>query len=161
MPRYRERRWPKIAGAYAALTIVLAAITAFAHDAVAETNQATVIWLAVAFLVAVVLVHLRSYFRGNPLWDPPSEFADALTRETPAAKIDPGYSKLRREIVHSIESRPFFENVLWPRLRALTDAPLGDEDLPLPRTLRRAARRGPSCEALAALIDHIEDRTKK
>ncbi len=76
-------------------------------------------------------------------------------------KINPGYSKLRREIVHSIEIRPFFENVLWPRLRALTDAPLGDEDLPLPRTLRRAAGRGPSREALAALIDQIEDRTKK
>ena len=158
MPRYRERRWPKITAAYAVFVIVLAAITAFAHETVAEKNQATVIRLAVAVLVAVVLIHLRSYFRGDPLWDPPSEFADALIRETPAPKIDPSFAKLREEIVHSLASRSVFENVLWPRLRALMRARLGDEDLLTPPTLRRAARRGPSHQTLAALIDRIEKK---
>jgi hypothetical protein len=158
VPRYRERRWPKITAAYAVFVIVLAAITAFAHETVAEKNQATVIRMAVAVLVAVVLIHLRSYFRGDPLWDPPSEFADALIRETPAPKIDSSFAKLREEIVHSLASRSVFENVLWPRLRALARARLGDEDLLIPPTLRRAERRGPSRQALAALIDRIEGK---
>lgn len=161
MPRYHERRWPKVTAAYAVFVIVLSAITAFAHEEVAEKDQATVIRLAIAVLVAIVVIHLRGFFRGDPLWDPPSEFDDALATETPAPKIDSSFAKLRSEVAHSLASRSFLENVLWPRLRDLAGTRLGHDDPLLPAGLSWAAHRGALRQALAALIDHIEDGQRK
>jgi hypothetical protein len=151
----RERRWPRITAAYAVFVIVLATVTAFTREAVAEDHQGTVIRLAVALLVAVVLIHLRSHFRGDPLWDPPSNFADALARRVPTPKVDPGFVKLRGEIANALASRAYFDKVLWPRLHTLAGGRLP----PLPRL--RLARRGPSRATLAELIGSIEEKARR
>src|SRR6266702_1717807 len=105
MPRPRERRWPWITAGYAVLFAVIAAATAFFHDSAAPANRPMVIRLAVAFVVMVLLIHLRSYFRGDPRWDPPSAFADALTRQPTVPKLDANFVKLREEVANSVASR--------------------------------------------------------
>jgi hypothetical protein len=158
MPRYRERHWPRIVASYGILLVVMAVVGDFAYEAAALANRPIVIRLAAALLVAIVLIHTRTRFRGDPRWDAPSEFDNALVRETQAVKLDPALVKLRTELTNSVRSRSCFDNVLWPRLRALVearggDAALLDQALP-PRT--RPRWRGPSPRTLAALIDRIE-----
>jgi hypothetical protein len=156
MAQYRERRWPKIVIGYAVLLVVLAAVTAFAYDAAAPANQPMVLRLTVAFLVAVALIHVRSYRRGDPLWDPPSEFQNALVPPPPTGKLDPGFVRLREEVANSAASRSYFENILRPRLGALARHRHGDDaDLPVPAA-GALPRRGPSRRDLETLIEHLE-----
>lgn len=158
MPRYRERHFPRIVGGYGVLLVAVAAVGDFAYEAVSPRNRSMVIRLAAALIVAVVLIHIHTRFRGDPQWDPPSEFDDALVRETPAAKLAPAFAKLRSEIANSVGRRSYFDNVLWPHLRALVEARGGDVAL-FEQALPPKARlwwRGPSRHALIALIDRIE-----
>lgn len=158
MPRYRERRWPRIVAGYGVLLAVMSAIGDFAYEAAAPADRPIVIRLAAALLVAIVLIHIRSCFRGDPLWDPPSEFENALVRETHAAQLDPALVKLRAELADSIKSRTYFDHVLRPRLGALVAARGGDAarfEQALPAKFRRRWR-GPPPRALAALLDRIE-----
>lgn len=155
MPRYRERRWPGIMAGYAVLFAVVAAATAFVYDSAAPGNRAVVIRLAVVFVVAVLLIHLRNYFRGDPRWDPPSAFDDALMHQPIAPKLDPGFVKLREDVANSVTSRSFFAKVLWLRLCALARARGQQGELPFPAG-RSWLGRGPSRRTIAALIDRIE-----
>lgn len=155
MPPCRERRWPWIAAGYAVLFAVVGAVTAFFHDSAAPANQPMVIRLAAGFVTAVLLIHIRSRFRGDPRWDPPSAFEDALVRRAAAPKLDPGFLKRRDEVANSRASRSYFEKVLWPRLCALARARGSQSGMTLPAA-RSWPGRGPSRRAIAALIDRIE-----
>jgi hypothetical protein len=164
MPRYRdghwrERRWPWITAGYVVLFAVVAAVTAFVYDSAAPANRAVVIRLAVAFVAGVLLIHIRSYFRGDPQWrslgDPASAFEDALMHRAVPSKLDPGFIKLREEVANGTASRSFFDKILWPRLCALTRARGHQSDMKLPGE-RVWSARGPSRRTIAALIDHIE-----
>jgi hypothetical protein len=159
MPGPRERRWPKLAAGYALLVLVLAGVTAVAFETAGAAYQPLVLRLAVALLVGVVLLHIRrSYFRGDPLWDPPSEFEARLTPEPVAPKFDASLVKIRGELGDAVKSRAYFDRVLWPRLKAVAAAnhPGGDEIAPPPKS--RFAWRGPSPAVLAGLINRIEER---
>jgi hypothetical protein len=114
-----------------------------------------VVRFAVALLLAVVLLHVRIYFRGDPLWDPPSAFENALAPERVAPKFDASLVKLRGELVDSVKSRSYFDRVLWPHLQAIAVARHsgGDEIEPPPKG--RLSWRGPSASALAALISRL------
>ncbi len=155
MPRYRERRWPGVVAGYAVLFAVVAALSAFVYESAAPANRAVVIRLAVAFVVGVMLFHIRSYFRGDPRWDPPAAFADALMRQPVAPKLDRGFVKLRDDLASGIASRSFFDKILWPRLCALARARGHQIDMK-PPVERAWSARGPSRRTIAALIDHIE-----
>ncbi len=113
---------------------------------------------AVALLLAVVLLHIRSYFRGDPMWDPPSAFESALAPQRAAPKFDASLFKLRGELADSVRSRTYFDKILWPRLQAIAAAShlTGDEIDPPPKG--RFAWRGPSLSALAAMISRLEER---
>ena len=159
MPQYRERRWPWTVAGYAVLFAVVAAVTAFVYDSAAPANRAGVIRLAVAFVVGVLLIRIRRYFRSDPRWsspgDPSSAFADALIRQPVAPKLDPGFVKLREDVANGSASRAFFDKILWPRLDALARAHGAQGDLKLPA--ERAWRtRGPSRRTIAALLERIE-----
>lgn len=155
MAAYRERRWPWIMVAYVALLAVTAALTAFVYDSAAPETRPDVIRLAVAFVVAVILLHLRSYFRGDARWEPASEFENALIRQPAVPKLDSGFIKLRDEVANSLASRSYFEKVLWPRLSGLAEGRGLPDELPLPAE-RGWWGRGPSGRAIAALIARIE-----
>jgi hypothetical protein len=155
MAMHRKRRWPGIAAGYTAFLAVLGAITALIYEDSAPLNRPAVLRLAVTFVVAVMLIHMRRYVRGDPLWDPPSDFERALSAEPPPATLPPELAKLRDEITNATQRRSRFEDALWPRLVALagsrgTDpAKLGSPSL--------SRRRGPSLGQLSALINRIED----
>jgi hypothetical protein len=155
MPLYRDRRWPGIMAGYAVLFAIVAAVTAFVYESAAPANRAVVIRLAVTFVVVVLLIHIRSYFRGDSRWDPPSAFEDALVPQPVAPKLDPGFVKLREDLASGIVSRSFFDKVLWPRLCALARARGHQGDMPPPAE-RAWSGRGPSRRTIAALIDRIE-----
>jgi hypothetical protein len=154
MPQHRERRWPLIVGGYAVLFTVVAALAAFIHDIAPPSDRPVVIRLAVAFAVAVIILHLRSYFRGDPRWDPPSEFEAALKPKPVVPKLDPSYARLREQVENGFANRSYFEKVLWPRLDALARAQ-GREELSPPAGWGWL-HRGPPRRAVAALIERIE-----
>jgi len=155
MPIRRERRWPWIMAGYGSLFAVTAALTAFIYDSAAQENRSIVIRIAVAFIVAVILLHLRSYFRSDARCEPESGFEDALIRQPAVPKVDLGFTKLRDEVANSLASRSYFETVLWPRLSALAKARKLPDPLPLPAE-RGWWGRGPSGRAIAALVARIE-----
>jgi len=157
MPPPRERRWPRIAAGYIILLLVLGGITAFAFETAGPAYQPLVLRLAVALLLAVVLLHIRSHFRGDPLWDPPSTFENALAPERVAPKFDGSLVKLRGELADSLKRRAYFDRVLWPRLEAIAaeSNPGGDDIEPPPKP--RFGWRGPSLAVLAGLISRLEE----
>ena len=155
MPLHRERRWPWITVSYAVLFAVVATVTSFVYDAAAPANQPAVIRIAVALVVAMLLIHLRAYFRGHPLRERPFAFDDALIPRPVAPKLDPGLVKLREEVANSVARRSFFEKVLWPRLSALMRARRQQSELPIPAESRWPGR-GPSRRTIAGLLDRIE-----
>ena len=154
MPKHRERRWPRIVAGYAVLFAVLAALAAFIHDTAPPAERPVVIRLAVALAVAAIILHLRLYFRGDPRWEPPSEFEEALKPQPAVPKLDASFGRLREQIENGIASRSYFERVLWPRLQALARA-RGQEELSMPAG-RGWPDRGPSRRAVAELIDDVE-----
>ena len=159
--RDRERRWPWTVAGYALLLAVVAAAAGFAYDSVAPIHRPGVIRVAVAVVLAVVLIHLRSHFRGDPRWDPPSSFEDALRRQAPPPKVDPGFVKLRDEVANGLASRSYFRNILWPRLCALAQTRRPPVVL-TPPPERGWPGRGPARRDLAELIERIEGaRTDK
>jgi hypothetical protein len=95
MLHLRERRWPRVVAGYLVLLAVFAGITGCAYEAASPTTQPLVVRFAVAVLLAIILLHIRSHFRGDPLWDPPSDFENALVPERAAAKFDSSFVKLR------------------------------------------------------------------
>jgi hypothetical protein len=154
MPEHRERRWPRIVAGYAVLLAVLAALAAFIHDTAPPPDRPVVIRLAVAFAVAGILLHLRAYFRGDPRWDPPSEFEEALNPQPAVPNIDASFRRLRKQVESGIASRSYFERVLWPRLQSLART-RGREELSPPEE-RGWLGRGPSRRAVAELLDRVE-----
>jgi hypothetical protein len=114
-----------------------------------------VIRFAVGFVVAVLLIQLRNYFRGDPLWEQRSAFEDALRSHPVAPKLDAQFRKLREEVANGVARRAYFEKVLWLRLCALSHR-RGGPDVPMP--IRRGLGRGPSRQTLAALVESIDGR---
>ena len=153
MPLHRERRWPWIMVGYAALFVVVAAATAFLYDAVTVAARPVVIRGAVVLVVGVLLLHIRSYFRGDPPWDPPSLFEQALIRQPVTPKLDPAFVKLRDELASSLANRSYFQNVMWPRLCGLARA-RGQDEPPIPQE-RGWFGRGPSLRTIADLTGRI------
>ena len=152
----RERHWPWVMAGYIVLFAVIAAATAYVYDMVAAPNRPVVIRLAVVMIVCVLLVRIRGHFRGDPRWDRPSSFEEALARQRVAPKLDPAFVKLREELASAHQSRSYFDKALWPRLRALAQS-RGTAAITIPQE-RSWVGRGPSFRAIAGLIDRIAGR---
>jgi hypothetical protein len=153
--RDSERRWPWTVAGYALLLAIVAAAAGFIHDSAAPAHRPVVIRLAVAVVLAIVLIHLRSHFRGDPRWDAPSPFEDALRRQAPSPKLDPSFVRLRDEVANGLASRSYFRNILWPRLFALAQTHRPPVAL-TPPPERGWPGRGPARRDLVELIDRIE-----
>lgn len=150
----RKRNWPAIIIGYAIASLVLCAVTAFIYENAAPVNRPMVVRLAVVFAVSVVLIHARRAARGDPLWDPPSDFEKALAIEPPPIKLHPEFAKLRDEVANGIARRSHFERALRPRLVRLAETRGASAVALDPASSSR--RRGPSARELADMIQRIE-----
>jgi hypothetical protein len=153
MPPRHERQWPWIVAGYAVFFALLAAATSLLYDSVAPEYRPFVIRLAVVIVVGSLIVHIWKYFRGDPRWDAPSMFEEALQRQPVIPKLDPGFVRLRQELANARQSRSYFEKIFWPRLLALGGA-RGQREAPmLPE--RNWLGRGPSYRTIEGLLRQI------
>jgi len=149
---YRKRRWPAITAGYAAFLVALGALTPFVYENAAPANRPAVIRFAVSFVAAIVLLHLRRYFRGDPLWQPPSDFARALSAEPPRPKLHPELARLREEVANALARQSSFERTLRPRLEELARL----HGIELGKAAAVTKRGRPSPEMLTEIISRIE-----
>ena len=151
---YRKRRWPAITAGYAAFLVALGALTAFVYENAVPANRPAVIRLAICFVAAVVLLHLRRYFRGDPLWEPASDFENALTAAPPPPKLHPEFARLREEVANALARQSSFGRTLGPRLEGLARV----RGIELGKAALLTKRRRPSPAMLGELISQIESR---
>jgi hypothetical protein len=136
--------------AWAALA---AAIAYPIYVSVGDAYQELVLRLAAAAILGIVILHIHSYIARGFEAEARSRFDLAREPMSREVKIDPHLLNLLGEVRHSVKSRRYFENILWPRLLALADR----QQLILSRpALRWPAARGPSLISIAKLISSIE-----
>ncbi len=158
MPRQRERRWPVVVLGYAALCTIVLVLASVLYVAFDPSHRPLVVRLAVALIVGVVLLHLSNALRAACEDAPPSRFERALRGQRPQPRIDPHFERLCGDLRSGVASLRSFERVLWPRLLELADR-LGDHGrASLAKPPGRLLGRGPSVDALEALIRQLEER---
>jgi hypothetical protein len=153
MPPRRERQWPWIVTGYAVFFALLAAATSLLYDSIAPEYRPFVIRLSAVIVVGILIVHIWKHFRGDPRWDAPSTFEEALQPQPAIPKLDPGFVRLRQELANARQSRSYFDKIFWPRLLALARAH-EQQEAPMPPE-RNWLRHGPSYRAINGLLDHI------
>ena len=136
-------------GVLAAL-LVLAAIVAYLT--MSPAWRPAVVRLACTALVIVGCVRALRGVRRAVEGQPPSEL-DAPRPAPPPSERDEAFRRLRDDLVFSNRSQQYFEAILWPRL-----VELAGDTLPRPAERQRSRRRGPSLQALEALIAEAERR---
>jgi len=153
MPPRRERQWPWIVAGFAVFFAILAAATSLLYDSVAPEYRPFVIRPAVVIVVGSLIVHIRKYFRGDPRWDAPSTFEEALQPQPAIPKLDAGFVRLRQELANARQSRSYFDKIFWPRLLALARAH-EQQEAPMPPE-RSWLGRGPSYRTIYGLLDRV------
>jgi len=108
--------------------------------------------LACTLIVVAGCVRARRALRRVMGQHAPSAL-DAPPPPPPMPELDLRFLRVRDDVVSSIRSRRYFDQVLWPRL---LDAAGGS--LAPPAERRWIRRRGPSPGVLAKLVDQIERR---
>jgi len=112
--------------------------------------RAFVARLACAFVLGVALLQLRRALLDR-LADLGGSGLDAARgRREPEPGVPHHFHDLASDVRTALRSRRYFDNVLWPRLQALTPDPL-------PRPAARPGR-GPSLASLRRVIAAIERR---
>jgi hypothetical protein len=150
MPSRAERSRRLLAHGIVAVLLALVAIVAYLT--MAPGWRPFGVRVACTALVIVGCLRALRAVRRAIEAEPPSEL-DVPRPAAPASERDEIYRRLRDDLVFSHRSQQYFEAILWPRLLELTGG-----DLPRPREGRRTRRRGPSLQALEALIAEAEKR---
>ncbi len=149
----RERPWLGAIAGSLAWSLFVIALAYPVSISVADENQGLVIRFATAVILAIVLVRFHNRLRADFDSEPPSRFELAREPLARAVKIDPKLGELHSQLLHSLKSRSYFDQVLWPRLVAL-----GQRRGAIVRSppLRWPAARGPSLGALGDLVSSLE-----
>ncbi len=150
MPSGAERSRRLLAHGIAAALLILAALVAYLT--MAPSWRPFVVRLVCTAVVIVGCVRAIRGVRRAVDEQPPSAL-DVPRPAPPASERDEAYRRLRDDLVFSHRSQQYFDAILWPRL-----VELAGDTLPRPRERRRSRRRGPSLEALEALIAEAEKR---
>jgi hypothetical protein len=154
MSRPRKRAWLGLLARYLVLATVLGVVATAVYAAVDAGDRPTVLRLAVAAFVLVVLVHLYNH-KAEQLEGVLSSAFDAARRGQPEeVRIADAVVRLKENLQHGVASPRYFKESLWPRL-----VELGEERglrgvLQEPEG-RRWLRRGPPLPAIAALVRRI------
>src|SRR5262245_59811534 len=94
----RRRVWLGLLGRYVVLVTILGLIATLAYVAVDADNRPTVVRLAVAAFVAVVLMHVHDHFRGQLEQAAPSAFDQAKQAKSVDAKVAPAVTRLTEQV---------------------------------------------------------------
>ena len=153
MSQIPDQAWRGTVVACVAWGALTAAIAYPIYVSVDDAYQELVLRLAAAAILGVVMLHIHSRIARGFEAEPQSRFDLAREPTSREVKIDPHLLDLFGEVRHSVKSRRYFDNVLWPRLLALA----GRQQLILKRpALRWPAARGPSLISIGKLISSIE-----
>lgn len=152
----RRLVWLGLLGRYLLLVVVLGLIATSLYATVDADDRPTVLRLAVAAFVTVVLIHINGHFRRRLEEAPPSAFA--LARRVPPvdAKVATAVQRLKEEVQAGASSQRYFRESLWPRLVRLSEQHGTRERLEDPPE-GRWRRRGPSLFAIAELVRLVGD----
>jgi hypothetical protein len=148
-----ERQWGATFARCVAWTLVVSAVAYSIYLTVPDEHQGIVIRVAAAAILGTVLMHIQKRLRSEFDDQAPSRFDMAQEIRQRAAKIDPHFIELETELRHSLESRQYFDRVLWPRLQGLGER----QGVTLKQPpLRWLATRGPSLRDISELMSNIE-----
>ena len=151
MPPPAER-WRTAVAARAIVGLGLVAAALPAYLLVEPSWRPSVVRLSCAVLVILGTVRARRWVRDamEPLR---ISALDAIPPPASTPELDTRFLRLRDDVTWSLQSRRYFDVVLWPRLLAL-----GGPDLPRPPERRAMRRLGPSGRSLERLIAEVERR---
>lgn len=156
MQRPSRRAWLGLIGRYLVLLAVVALIASSVYVAADADSRPTVLRLAVAAVVSVVLIHLYRHLRRQLDEAPPSEFDQVRLRPPAEPAVPRRVLRWQESVQDSVRSQRYFRQILWPRL-----VQLGEErglGMPLQEPPgRRWLRRGPSLAAISEIVKQIED----
>jgi hypothetical protein len=126
--------------------VLLATVPVYVY--VEPAWRALVVRLAAALVLGTTLLHLRRVLVDHLDRAPASALDEARVRRGPGPGVPHRFQDLINDVRAARRSRRYFEQVLWPRLAALSSAPL---EPPPPRR-----GRGPSLAGLRAVVEAIE-----
>jgi hypothetical protein len=151
MPAPSSRATARLIARGAGLSL-LAAAALPAYLTIAPAWRPLAVRLGCAALVAIGCLRARAWAREAPDAAAGS-WVDAPPAPAPEVTLDPRFLRLRDDLAASGRRRRYFDVVLWPRLRGL-----GAADLARPADRPGPGRRGPSLDAVEAVIARIEER---
>jgi hypothetical protein len=143
-----ERPLARIAVRCAVLGGVVLLATVPAYVYVEPAWRPLVVRLAAAFVLGVTLLQLRRALVDHLARGRASALDEARDHRAPGPGVPHHFLDLMNDVRTARRSRRYFEQVLWPRLAALSSTPLE----------RPPARRGrgPSLASLGEVLDAIE-----
>jgi hypothetical protein len=157
MPRPSRRAWLGLLGRYLVLLAVVALVASSVYAAADPDYRPTVLRLAVAAFVSVILIHLYRHLRRQLDEAAPSSAFDQARFRPPADPMVPRQVlRLQESVQFSVRSQRHFSKILWPRLVQLgEERGLGDR-LEEPKG-RPWLRRGPSLAAISEVVRRIDE----
>jgi hypothetical protein len=156
MPRPSRRAWFGLIGRYLVLLAMVALIASSVYAAADADWRPTVLRLAVATVVSVVLIHLYRHLRRQLDEAPPSEFDQARLRPPADPMVPRRIVRWQENVQYGVRSQRYFRQILWPRLVQLGEERGLREPLQEPPG-RPWLRRGPSLAAISEVVRRIED----
>ena len=156
MPRPSRRAWLGLLGRYLALLAVLALVASSVYAAADADYRPTVLRLAVAAFVSVILIHLYRHVRRQLDEAPPSAFDQARLAPPADPMVPRRILRLQESVQYGVRSQRYFRQILWPMLVQLGEERGLSDRLEEPRG-RPWLRRGPSLAAISEVVRRIED----
>jgi hypothetical protein len=156
MPRPSRRAWLGLLVRYLVLLAVVALVASSIYAAADADYRPTVLRLAVAAFVSVILIHLYRHLR-RELDETPSSAFDQARFCPPADPMVPRQVlRLQESVQYGVRSQRYFRKILWPMLVQLAgERGLGDR-LEEPKG-RPWLRRGPSLAAISEVVRRIDE----
>ena len=153
MPGRTSRLGRRLAGRVVGVA-VLALVALPIYLTMSPAWRPTAVRLTCAIALMIGCARARRWARAAVPADALSPF-EARPEPPAAVQLDPGFLRLRDDLVVSIRSRRYFDVVLWPRLVALAQP---GPALPYPPRRRGLGRRGPALHVLEDLVARVERR---
>src|SRR5262245_48059023 len=113
MSPQRRRQWLGVFGRYVVLVVILGLVATSLYAALDADDRPTVVRLAVAAFVTVVLIHIHSHFRHQLEGASPSPFAQAQRVPPVEAKVASQVQRLKEEVQAGVASHRYFKNTMW------------------------------------------------